>query len=296
MEALSRLLVHRQGYDQPIADKAVGSSAPGASLQRRAPPCLVKGLLLFFTLAFVVFAFGLPLWSLFFNDVLGFVRTLCTTPARDIKCGSGAPYVEIAELLGRRDANGTLVGCACEEGILRDWACAAGAPQFSISYFISTPPGTGAMAALSFWPILGQWYFGAGTLRPHGNLVIGSLIAFQLFYGLFLINTSCIFPAIHGRVVEAFIVAEIVHFGAIGVSVGTRTFAGKLISAALAFGVVSILVGRAFPVGPSFLGQHAFWLGECFGISAAFTVAPVLLLFERGDADDDGGAAAAQGA
>jgi len=190
----------KEGCRQQDGEAEAHHVALGATPQAH----LLKGLLCFSTALFVLFLFSQPMLSWLFNDVLGYAADLCETPADEIQCGNQANYVEIAEKLGRRNAAGELIGCSCEDGILRDWSCAAGATSFSISYFISTAPGTGMMAALSAWPMIGAWFYGAGTLRKMSHAdggvtaemdILGAtLIAFQLFYGLFLVNTTCVAP------------------------------------------------------------------------------------------------------
>jgi len=204
--------------------------------------------------------------------------------------------VEIAEKLGRWSTHGVLVGCGCGDGIFRDWSCAAGTTSFSISYFISTAPGTGAMAALSAWPCIGAWFYGAGALRKLSHtegtktvtldFVGGSLVAFQFFFGLFLINTTCIAPNFHLISVAVFNVAAVVHYLAVAYTVDRSTRAGLYITISVAVGVAGIALGAVWPESPSWLGQHSFWLGECIGLSSGMSMAPILMFFEPGVPDE----------
>lgn len=294
----------KAGYSQPQEQSSAREGTPAAKPQVD----LLKGLLLLTTALFVLFLFSLPILSWLFNDVLGLAKDLCETPAEEIQCGSGASYMEIAEKLSRRNAHGELVGCSCEDGILQDWACAVGSGRFSISYFIATAPGTGMMAALSAWPILGMWYYGAGTLRRVSHedgantitlgFLEGTLIAFQFFYGLFLINTVCVEPTFHTVSVVLFILASVVHYITVAYTIGTSTRRGKFISTFVAVAVAAVVLGAVWPTSPSWLGQHAFWLGECIGLSAGMSLAPILSYFQLpggvlGDEEVAAGSAAA---
>jgi len=268
------------------------SSAPGGALSAKPQVDFLKGLLVLATAIFVLFLFLQPVLSWLFNDVFGMVQALCETPAEEIQCGSGVSYVEIAERLDRRNANGTLIGCSCEDGFLRDYACAVGTSSFSISYFISTAPGTGAMAALSTGPMIGAWFYGAGTLRQLSHtegstvakldVLTGSLVAYQFFYGLFLINTVCIASTLHTISVVLFNMAAIVHYITVACTVDRSTRAGMYIIISVAVGVVAIGLGTLWPESPSWLGQHAFWLGECIGLTSGMSIAPILLFFGSG--------------
>lgn len=276
----------KEGYSQPSQEEAsVERDTPAAKPRVDVQKCL----LILTTAGFVLFLFSLPILSWLFNDVFGFAKDLCQNPAEELQCGSGVSYVEIAEKLGRRDVDGALIGCSCEDGILRDWACAVGTSSFSISYFISTAPGTGAMAALSAWPMIGAWFYGAGTLRRLSRAegdnaatidFLGvTLIAFQFFYGLFLIDTTCVAPIFHAVSVVLFNVAAVVHYLAVAYTVDRSTRAGRYTIVSVAVGVVAIGLGAIWPVSSSWLGQHAFWLGECIGLSSGMSIAPILLFF-----------------
>jgi len=278
----------KEGCRQQDGEAEAHHVALGATPQAH----LLKGLLCFSTALFVLFLFSQPMLSWLFNDVLGYAADLCETPADEIQCGNQANYVEIAEKLGRRNAAGELIGCSCEDGILRDWSCAAGATSFSISYFISTAPGTGMMAALSAWPMIGAWFYGAGTLRKMSHAdggvtaemdILGAtLIAFQLFYGLFLVNTTCVAPKFHVVSVVLFNSAAVVHYVTVAYYIGRSTQAGKYINVSVAVAIVAIFLGTVWPESPSWLGQHAFWLGECIGLSSGMSIAPILIYWGNG--------------
>lgn len=279
---LSRSIT-KGGCSQPVQKARIQECDPTKSSLD-----LMKGILLFMTLLFVFFVFSQPLLSWLLNDVLGLAKDLCKTPAEQITCGSGERYELVAARLGRLDADKALVGCGCEEGILRDWACAANTTSFSISYFISTAPGTGIMAALSFWPVIGMWIYGAGTLGHLActgtepgflNLITNTLVLFQFSYGLFLINTTCIFPWLHTISVVLFNGSAVVHYLAVAYVVGWQTKVGQYLNASSFLGIAAIALGSLYPASPSWFGQHAFWLGECAGLSAGMAIAPILILF-----------------
>merc|ERR550525_1157833 len=94
--------------------------------------------------------------------------------------------MKIAKALNRR-RDGHYFGCSCGEGALGDLVCPVTTNllikgetyknSFSISYFISTAPGTGMMAAFSAWPILAMWYYGAGhpeLIERHVDMPVSS--------------------------------------------------------------------------------------------------------------------------
>merc|ERR1719330_1131109 len=97
-------------------------------------------------------------------------QAFCRTPAGEIICGDGQNYTEIALRLNRLNKDGDPVGCGCGEGVFRDYVCpinvdsvaeqhGGNTTTFSISYYISTAPGTGSMSAFSAGPSLAMWYY-----------------------------------------------------------------------------------------------------------------------------------------
>lgn len=230
-----------------------------------------------------VFMFGAPFWSWFFNDYLRWYVKSCETPATLIQCGSGADYTAIAVKLNRT-LRGQYIGCGCDDGILGDWSCAVNVPCFSLSYFVSSAPGTGCMAALTAWPVLSGWVYvpKKDAINPrasewHFRAEWYAQVSFQFFYGLFLINTLCVNPQEHAIVVVAFIVSMVIHFAMVAfVFGGCNSSRGILIYGLIGFALVSEATGSLWPVSPSWLGQHAFWLGECVALVTAFSLMPVL--------------------
>eukprot|EP00933_Yihiella_yeosuensis_P008212 TRINITY_DN11354_c0_g2_i1.p1 TRINITY_DN11354_c0_g2~~TRINITY_DN11354_c0_g2_i1.p1 ORF type:complete len:311 (+),score=4.00 TRINITY_DN11354_c0_g2_i1:175-1107(+) len=269
----------------------------------------------FFVFLFMVYVFGLPYWSYLFNDKLGFYKELCTTPAEQVFCGDGQNYTEIAIALGRQ-VDGRYVGCTCGEGIIADYVCPISqegditslvTPQFSISYFIGTPNATGALAALTFFPLLFIWFYspganstmsvklqsmclltGAGEVSSPKSyetaeeLWLVTQVAFQIFYGLFLMFTLCVAPNAHTIVVTLFVIAEVSHFVAIAYYVGFSTTFGKAIGITCAVAVIVLTLGSLTNM-PTFAGTniqtYGFWLAECIGFSLILLITPTIVFF-----------------
>ncbi|CAK0893437.1 unnamed protein product [Prorocentrum cordatum] len=270
--------------------------------------------------AFTLYLFTLPLLSDAMNNGvrLGGIQIidpmwpkLCKTPADQIHCGSLQNYTEIAVALGRQ-VDGQYVGCGCGEGVLGDNACMVNIPQnylagkpdgFSVSYYIGTGPGTGSMAALSSLPILGMWGYGLGSYDqwlPNagpcfgwylGRAVAATLTTFQLAYGGFLMCTFCVYPTMHFAFVGTFIASLALHFVLIAVIIcysRSKTAMDSRLS--LAIMVITVLgsslmvIGTLWPTSPSWMGQHAFWLAECVGLSTGSLIGP--LVFTYGSTDE----------
>eukprot|EP00405_Crypthecodinium_cohnii_P048975 CAMPEP_0206606596 /NCGR_PEP_ID=MMETSP0325_2-20121206/51467_1 /ASSEMBLY_ACC=CAM_ASM_000347 /TAXON_ID=2866 /ORGANISM="Crypthecodinium cohnii, Strain Seligo" /LENGTH=382 /DNA_ID=CAMNT_0054123085 /DNA_START=101 /DNA_END=1249 /DNA_ORIENTATION=- len=238
--------------------------------------------ILSFTVLTGLFLYGLPFWSWLLNDALGQAEELCFADPAEITCAGGRNYADVAREQNRYTDDGVLYGCGCTEGILADWACAVDADSFSISLFIGTAPGTGMMAAFTSWPILIMWLFGAGAVDLGDDVkqkwIKYSLTAFQIFYGLFLINTVCVWEVFHFIVVVLFIICMIVHYVTVMITIGIDTFAGKLIACSLTVGSVAIVVGYFWPVGSDWWSLHVFWLAECTGLMVGFCIAPILMI------------------
>jgi len=259
------------------------------------------------SVAMVIFMFGLPVWSKLINDGWGPIKpqweTQCWTPAEEILCGDGRDYMKIAKELNRQ-RDGHYFGCSCGEGVFGDWVCPVSTTlltegdtyknSFSISYFISTAPGTGAMAAFSAWPILGMWYYGAGhpeLIERHAGIELKAneyryrtllrvtLGLFQFTYGLFLINTVCVAHVFHTVSVVIFNAAMVVHYLAVSLHMGFRNPLSRVIQVMVWTAVLGIFLGAVYPKSPSWLGQHAFWLAECLGLTMGLGIAPVFAIF-----------------
>lgn len=265
-----------------------------------------------------LYIFSLPILSRVFNDSTGFGlwqpgwKKLCWTPSDYVFCGDRSNYTLLAMQHNRLASDGMYVGCSCGQGVFGDWLCkvqspydvsrGAGPTPFSISYYISTPSGTGMMAAVTAWPILSMWLAGIddngiamhninpGIDHSSGGLPVlwWTQVAFQLCYGLFLFCTSCIFEGLHGLFVSAFILSMVVHYSVLACKVGCHTLTGRLITTLCVVGVVSVLLGAVIShvvmvhIDPAlYVGQYAFWLGECVGLTSGFAIGPILLIMEH---------------
>merc|ERR1719219_648251 len=102
---------------------------------------------------------------------------------------------------------------------------------------------------------------------------------FQFTYGLFLMNTVCMAPIFHSVSVVIFNVAMVVHYIAVSLHVGFKHSLSRVIQVMVWTAVLGIFLGAVYPVSPSWLGQHAFWLGECLGLTMGFGIAPVFAMF-----------------
>jgi len=234
----------------------------------------------------------------------------CWLPAEHIWCGSGQNYTQLVFDLGlhHRIRDGKVYGCGCGEGVLGDWVCSTyfadsnTVPDnipFSISYFISSAPGTGAMAAFSAFPILSMWIYGFSDpsvlAKVNPSKIVGrdlngvqvaddtlwfTQVLFQLFFGLFLIHTECVNLYFHQVSVNMFILATLVHYVAIMYKCGMHTRHARIICFLAVIGLTAELSGyTAKIVDPmSWWGQYGFFLGECIGLSCAFGIAPVLAI------------------
>ncbi len=87
---------------------------------------------------------------------------------------------------------------------------ADGGNNKTLSGFISSTEGTGAMAASFFWPILFMWH---GPSHKINNKFSGisfyTIFFFQLFFGLFLTMSTTYNGSIHGLAVVGFALAGI---------------------------------------------------------------------------------------
>lgn len=258
---------------------------------------------------FMCYVFLLPILSYGFNDGLGYSEILCTTPAEYIRCGDGTNYTLLA-MKYNRFRDGKYWGCGCGEGVFGDWVCRVesrpGDHQgFSISYFISTPSSTGGMACFSFGPLYSMWLhsltipdvlnivappkWGLGQVAPYAKTFYQTQLAFIVCYGLFMFNTTCIFPTAHIFFVASFLAAAIAHYVTLACHIGCNTMAGIVIITLCATACVALLLGSIVTYvvlnhidRVSLIGRYAFWFGECVGLSCGFAIAPILLLIDVG--------------
>lgn len=141
----------------------------------------------------------------------------------------------------------------------------------SISHFISNPPATGTMAAVSFMPLTLMWEYQDFVLTITGTkcaqrLLYGSLTSFQFFYGCFLICTETYAPMwLHQTVVSLFGLSFIVH-GIMTISVmSTNIYANVTLGIGmLAFALLLLVKGLAF------------WAFECIAFTSMLLFTPLL--------------------
>lgn len=257
-----------------------------------------------FWVLLVVYTFGLPLWSYIFTDKLGYGAQLCTMDAELVTCGGGVDYVDMAKRLGRTRPDGTLWGCSCGEGVFGDWACSR-AESPSLSFFVGVGPATGGLTLFTAFPNLFIWFYGAGNTRLMAGNVKGSSMAdkqfyldfitvsqilFQIFYGVFLFASVCVFPALHQYVTYAFIACEVIHFIAIARSCDATRRQAVVIRVIIYGGLVLTVAFILVPVVPgtnglSIFTRYAFFIGECIGICVIASV-PVVMAWAAALAGD----------
>ena len=136
----------------------------------------------------------------------------------------------------------------------------------SVSAFIANPPSTGAMAALSFTPLVLMWEYNDVTVpKLHANLLRSSLWTFQLCYAAFLVCTVGYAPmALHTAVVTMFGLAFLVH----ALLVITYVQPNLLSRLVLGIGVM------AFASLLWVKGMY-FWVAECVGLTSMFLFTPI---------------------
>lgn len=237
---------------------------------------------------FVAYIWTLPLWAHLADrnadSRLCGARVMCTDGGASFHHRTGSPF-----------------GCGCGQGILGQSACPVGLWGYTISGFIATAPGTGAMAALSAVPIASVWAFGTGapSLRPAWQpfesapaplwllrLARGSLVGFIAFYGVFLFGTYCIFEELHIVAVNLFACFALLHWWCVFhiYSVYYSDRAGARLVAGLS-AVVVLGFGGFIQSGYLYENSHLRggicsylpWFCECVALSAGFAVAPVML-------------------
>merc|ERR1712039_77670 len=94
-----------------------------------------------------------------------------------------------------------------------------------------------------------------------------TLVLFQFFFGLFLINTACVAPVFHGISVGAFLVSAVFHYLAVSWRLGRQHRLACVIQVMVWTAVVAIAFGALYPASPSFLGTYGFFLAECTGLA-----------------------------
>jgi len=258
----------------------------------------------------VMFVFGLPWWSTLFNDSFGYGAILCTADGKDAECANMDDYAAWAKENGRVREDGSLWACSCEEGVFSDSACLPTSMPppsqcWTLSYYISTAPGTGGMVAVTAFPILFVWMYGGNNpllleavlhtsytsqqRQRMSSLITLSQAVFQASYGLFLFFSFCVFPTYHTIVVICFIVAEVVHMVLLAMSVGTHSKAGTAILTVTTSGITLMILLCVLALAASALGStatfflYSFWFGECIVFSAIIGIPCILAWIPQED-------------
>ena len=141
----------------------------------------------------------------------------------------------------------------------------------SVSHFISNPPATGAMAAVSFMPLTLMWEYQDFVLGMTGSkcarrLLYGSLTAFQFFYGCFLICTETYAPLwLHQTVVTLFGISFAAHGIMVMCMMTTSTCANVVLS-----------IGMLAFASLLFVKGMAFWAFECIALTSMLLFTPLL--------------------
>ncbi len=146
----------------------------------------------------------------------------------------------------------------------------AESPGYSISEFIANPHATGALAALSFSPLILMWEYQSYLLedkkydKQKCTLDI-SLSSYQFFYGSFLVCTVNYVPFwLHFLTVFLFSFAFVIHsfliMYHIKLSIGAK---------------IDLSIGCCAAFFLLFVKGISFWLCECIGFSSMILFTPI---------------------
>ena len=131
----------------------------------------------------------------------------------------------------------------------------------SISAFIANPPATGAMAFISFLPLVLMWEYQDYIIsrdKVHYKICKYSLSLFQFFYGVFLTCTYGYAPDwLHSTSVGLFGCFMIIHYSLILMFIEFW----RITQIVLATGIISFF-------GLIFVEGMWFWAFECISFSA----------------------------
>jgi hypothetical protein len=222
---------------------------------------------------------------------------MCDTPASQMHCTDGQNFTELA--IKYRKAP---IGCGCGQGVLGEGLCPMTYYGYTLSDFVSTEPGIGAMLGLGFFPLLGTW-FNTMTVNKLSlpsafwdRLHMGSMFFFQLSYIMWGMASDCIFPDTHAILTVAFLGGFLFHWVITAALViakeGVKDFESVLISfvAYAAIGVISLgaiprvfltinsIAGTNLPNWNRGIGAYAFWFAEAGGLALTFGAYPLLII------------------
>lgn len=266
-------------------------------------------------LLFVLYVFGTPLWSHVANTAFGdsgdaYGFGICSfhpathTPRpghHEVGCTNGANLTHLLLLANRE------VACGPGQGFFGESICPFSPTGFSLSGFIATSFGTGAMAFFSVLPVMSMWQHQARARQAvgsHHDLHQASFITmlgFQLFCGLFLVFDAHILPNLHTAAVVLFNIFLLAYWCILilpsfkqcsntqeGAKHGRTAFVLLVVAVGC---VISIVLGSlsmaiySMQPQPKTWTPWGFWLGEAVGLSLAFGADPISRLL--GDLDDD---------
>merc|ERR1712232_633325 len=105
-----------------------------------------------------------------------------------------------------------------------------------------------------------------------------TLIAFQLSYGLFLVNPVCSDPGRHSIYTGFFNLSMVVHYSTVAWKIGLNNAASCSIVAMLAVAIVSIGFGFTYSALHPY-DRWTFFITECLGLSVGFGIAPLMAIF-----------------
>lgn len=289
-----------------------GETGKAVKTLRLRPNVCQSGLLLLSYLAWLVFMWGLPFWSWYFNDKLqmfnhkwvsddsGPNNFLCMTPPEEMHCSDGRRFEDVPIVQWRMNVSGRRnVGCGCQQGILGENACPQDGPahQYSISTYISTPGGVGAFFGLLGPSIMAMWW----VMEEVWHVVQPSLCTrilqnvylagFQVCFLLFSLASDCTYAGTHNEYnIFSLIFCWLFNFTFLYLAC---CYGPRRSNLAMLVAVHAGFVLCAIPLStlwknffshhgwPSWLGLHSFFVFECTAATGTFGLGPMLLLFGK---------------
>lgn len=238
---------------------------------------------------------------------------ICNTPLQDMICTDGQNFTELA-LKYRPDH---LFGCGCGEGILGESLCPRTSYGFTLSDYVSTAPGLGAMLGLSMYPLMGAQKLLEDILESPqyrdalspitSKLLYGSLTSFFVNFILWGIASVCVFPTSHALLTVTFLGSFMV-FALTCLFVFSKKGERKtdnnaaIVATGALISFIAIAVGsipRIFLTIDSFFMKpylpdlnhgywsYSFWLGEVIGLGVFFGLYPLVLIVGWTSGDDE---------
>ena len=141
----------------------------------------------------------------------------------------------------------------------------------SISEFIANPPATGAMAAISFMPLVLMWDYQDIIINHYKKndnikkILDYSINFFQFFYGMFLTCTYSFVPSwLHTTTVVLFGLSFIIHSILVLRYIQPFFLAGFV----LCIGILAFFLLL-------FVQDMWFWACECIGLTAMILFTPI---------------------